>query len=301
MATVKNLTLLKTLAAIAWADGEMSESEKNILKRFYRKFHLSQKEMDSLKPYLLSPVPQSEQDRLLKKLSAEFGSKQEREQVVDVLEEMARADKNLKDEERELLETFARHLKKSSITKRTVGKIRNFFESTIFQPAYEKNPELHQYFRNQVLKSIELKSNDGFKKSRLAEDDVYFLCLFGTLLASVAHVDEDFHEEEKKALLRVLKERFEYKGKELELLLEVVAEQAERGFDFDEVTREFNKLYSYNDRVATVDCFFAVAAADGDISHEEAEEIRRITKALRIPHSAFKDSKVRALNRLRGR
>ncbi|MCF8720127.1 tellurite resistance TerB family protein [Nitrospina gracilis] len=301
MATVKNMTLLKTLAAIAWADGEMSESEKNILKRFYRKFHLTQKEMDSLKPYLLAPVTREEQDRLLQKLSHEFGSKKERDRVVQVMEEMAAADKSLKDEERELLETFAKHLKKSSITRRTVGKIRNFFESTIFQPAYEKNPQLHQYFRNQILKSIELKSNGSVKKGRISEEDLYFICLFGTLLASVAHVDEEFHEEEKKALKSELKKRFEFTPKELDLLLEVVSEQAQRGYDFDEVTREFNKLYSYNDRMATVDCFFAVAAADGNISHEESEEIRRITKALRIPHSAFKASKVRALNKLRGR
>ncbi|MGP0566494.1 MULTISPECIES: TerB family tellurite resistance protein [unclassified Nitrospina] len=301
MATVKNMTLLKTLAAIAWADGEMSESEKNILKRFYRKFHLTDKEMNSLKPYLLSPVSKEEQDRLLVKLSHEFGSGQERERVVKVMEEMASADKKLKDEERELLETFAKHLKKSSITRRTVGKIRNFFESTIFQPAYEKNPELHQYFRNQILKRIELKSNGSLKKGRIPDDDLYFICLLGTLLASVAHVDEDFREEEKKALKAELKKRFEFTPKELDLLLEVVSEQAERGYDFDEVTREFNKLYSYNDRVATVDCFFAVAAADGTISHEESEEIRRITKALRIPHSAFKASKVRALDQLRGR
>lgn len=301
MASIKNLTLLKALAAIAWADGEMTESEKNILKRFYRRFPLTQKQMDSLKPYLLSPVSKEEQDRLLEKLSYEFGSKEDREQVVAQLEEMARADNKLKDAERELLEKFTKHLKTSSITKRTVGKIRNFFESTIFRPACEKNPELHRYFRNKVLKSIELKTGDNLSRMRIPEDELYFLCLLGTLLASVAHVDGEFHEEEKKALRRVLKERFEFSGKELDLLLEVVDEQARRGFDFHEVTQEFNKLASYNDRVNTVDCFFAVASADGDISHEESEEVRRITKALRIPHSAWKAAKVRALNKLRGR
>jgi uncharacterized tellurite resistance protein B-like protein len=301
MASLKNLTLLKALAAIAWADGEMTESEKNILKRFYRKFHLTQKQMDSMKPYLQSPVSKEEQNRLLKKLSHEFGSKQDREKVVAQLEEMAHADKNLKDLERELLEDFARHLKKSSITQRTAGKIRNFFEATIFKPAHEKNPELHKYFRNKILKSVELKIGGDIAKMRISEDELYFICLFGTLLASVAHIDEDFHEEEKKALKRSLKERFEFTGKELELLLQVVEEQARRGFDFHEVTQEFIKLYSYNDRVNTVDCFFAVAVADGTISHDESEEIRRITKALRIPHSVWKAAKVRALDKLRGR
>ena len=265
MASLKNLTLLKTLAAIAWADGEMTESEKNILKRFYRKLNLTQKQMDSLKPYLLSPVSKEEQNRLLEKLSHDFGSKQEREKVVAQLEEMVHADNNLQDAERELLDDFAKHLKKSSITRRTAGKIRNFFEATIFKPAHEKNPELHKYFRNQILKSVELKTGGDVSKMRVSEDELYFICLFGTLLASVAHIDADFHEEEKKALKRSLKEHFEFTPKELELLLEVVDEQARRGFDFHEVTQEFIKLYSFNDRVNTVDCFFAVAAADGAI------------------------------------
>ncbi len=34
MASFKHLTFLKVLAVIAWADGEMTESEKNILKEF---------------------------------------------------------------------------------------------------------------------------------------------------------------------------------------------------------------------------------------------------------------------------
>lgn len=300
MASLKNMTLLKALAAIAWADGEMTESEKNILKRFYRKFNLTQKQMDSLKPYLLSPVSKEEQNRLLEKLAHDFGSQQDRDQVVAQLEEMAHADNNLRPPERELLEDFAKHLKKSSITKRTAGKIRNFFEATIFKPAHEKNPALEQHFRNQVLKSVELKTGGDISKMKLNEDELYFICLFGTLLASVAHVDEEFHEEEKKALKRSLKKHFEFTPKELDLLLEVVDEQARRGFDFHEVTQEFNKLYSYNDRVNTVDCFFAVAAADGAISHEESEEVRRITKALRIPHSAWKDAKMRVLNEMRG-
>ena len=33
MASFKHLTFLKVLAVIAWADGEMTESEKNILKK----------------------------------------------------------------------------------------------------------------------------------------------------------------------------------------------------------------------------------------------------------------------------
>ena len=41
----------------------------------------------------------------------------------------------------------------------------------------------------------------------------------------------------------------------------------------------------------------AIAAADGAISYEENEQVRRITKAMHIPHQIFKESKKKFLKR----
>ena len=64
MASFKHLTFLKVLAVIAWADGEMTESEKNILKKFYRTFGLGKDDIRQINPYLLAPIPKKEQERL---------------------------------------------------------------------------------------------------------------------------------------------------------------------------------------------------------------------------------------------
>lgn len=136
-------------------------------------------------------------------------------------------------------------------------------------------------------------------KLDLDNDNVYFICLFGALLASVAQVDDHFHEDERKALQQILKERFEFSAKEQKLVLEVIEEQAKHGFDFHEVVTEFNSLVSYNDRVSAIDCFWAIAVADGEISHAENNEVRRITKAMHIPHQIFKESKKKFLNQLK--
>ena len=113
-------------------------------------------------------------------------------------------------------------------------------------------------------------------------------------MASIAHVDNDFDPLERKALKACLSDQFSLKGKELILLFEVVEEQGKKGFDFYEVVTEINRLTSYNDRLHFTECLFAVAAADGEIAHEESEEIRRITKSMRIPHKTFIQAKVRA-------
>jgi len=299
MTSFKHLTFLKVLAVIAWADGEMTESEKNILKKFYRKFGLEKDDIRQINPYLLAPTSSKEQERLFKQLAAELRSQEERDEIVAELESIANAHRNMKTEENELVEEFIRLLKKTSFTRRSFGRVRNFFQATIFKPAHEKNPAVNQYFKNTILKKLELKMKKTGQKIDIENDNIYFICLFGALLASVAQIDDHFDEEERKALRKILKERFEFSAKEQKLVFEVIEEQAKHGFDFHEVVTEFNNRVTYKDRVNAVDCFWAIAVADGEISHEENEEVRRITKAMHIPHQIFKESKKKFLKQLK--
>ena len=71
------------------------------------------------------------------------------------------------------------------------------------------------------------------------------------------------------------------------------------GIKCSKVTTELNNLTTYNEKVNMTDCMLAVGAADGELSHYETEEIRRITKAMRVPHKVFIESKMKILSRLR--
>ena len=294
MSRFKKLTFLKVLTTVAWADGEVTQSELNILKSFYRKFDLSRHELDELKPYLHAPISKKEKDSLYRQMISELSTPSEKKEIVAALENMVKVHKRMKGDERKLVDQFSEWLGKSSFTKRSLGRIRNLFQKTIFEHARDPNPDMEKYFKRRVLKKIELKSSHSGVASRLPEDKLYFLCLVGTLLASIAHVDNHLDPSEKKALKACLAKQFELKGNELAMLFEVVEEQGRKGFDFHEVITEINRLTSYNDRLQLMDCLFAIAAADGEMAHDETEEIRRITKALRIPHNIFIQAKVRA-------
>ena len=294
MSKFKKLTFLKVLTTVAWADGEVTHSELNILKSFYRKFDLEKNELDELKPYLHAPISNKEKDLLYRQMIAELSTPAEKKEIMNALENMMQVHKRMKGEERQLVEQFSEWLEKSSFTKRSFGRFRNFFQKTIFEHARDPNPDMEKYFKRRVLKKIELKTSNSGVISKLPEDKLYFLCLVGTLMASIAHVDNHLDPEEKKALKVCLSEQFSLKGKELALLFEVVEEQGRKDFDFHEVISEINQLTSYNDRLHFMECLFAVAAADGEISHDEAEEIRKVTKAMRISHDIFIKAKVRA-------
>ena len=115
MASFKHLTFLKVLAVIAWADGEMTESEKNILKKFYRTFGLQKDDIRQLNPYLLAPIPNNDQEHLFKQLAAELSSQKEKDEIIAELESIANAHRNMKTEENELVEEFIRMLKKDFV------------------------------------------------------------------------------------------------------------------------------------------------------------------------------------------
>ena len=294
MSKFKKLTFLKVLTTVAWADGEVSQSELNILKSFYKKFDLEKNELDELKPYLNAPVSKKEKDLLYRQMIAQLSTPSEKQEIVAALENMVQVHPRMKDDERQLVDQFSEWLENTSFTNRSFGRVRNFFQKTIFEHAREPDPDMKKYFKRRVLKKVELKSNHSGVISQLPEDKLYFLCLVGSLMASIANVDNHFDSTEKKALKACLEDQFSLKGKELDLLFNVVEEQGRKGFDYHEVVSEINRLTSYNDRLHFMECLFAVAAADGEIAHEESEEIRRITKSMRIPHKTFIQAKVRA-------
>jgi uncharacterized tellurite resistance protein B-like protein len=274
MSCFKKLTFLKVMTTVAWADGEMTHSELNLLKSFVKKFDLDNNDVKALKPYFEAPVAKSHQDELFKQLIVELSSVEEKQEIIQAMSQMAEG-KKTSAEEITLVEQFTTWLNESSFTARSFG--------------------LEKYFKRKVIKKIELKSAEQGREISLSNDDAYLICLLGTLLASVAQVDEVFEENEGKALQQVLKENFSFSQEELEVLFDVIVEQAKHGFDFHEVITETNQIITYNERENLIDCFFAIAAADGKISSSESEQIRKITKAMHIPHQDFKESKIRAL------
>ena len=299
MSYFKKLTFLKVLTTIAWADGEITRSELNVLKSFYKKFNLDKDELLELKHYLAAPISKKEQTELYQQLIHELDSKKEKEEILSALEAMEQANERIGKEEKELVGQFRDLLQKSTITKRSLGKIRNLFDKTIFLKTLNKNSDLEKYFKRKVLKKVELKISRQGLKINLPEDKLYFVCLFGSLMAIVASIDGNFDEIEKKAFKKQLSDHFDFKGKELEVVYEIISELTDHDFDFYEVTTEINNLSTYNDKINITNCMFSIGAADGNLCHNEIEEIRRVTKAIRIPHNVFIQSKMKALSRLR--
>jgi uncharacterized tellurite resistance protein B-like protein len=111
-----------------------------------------------------------------------------------------------------------------------------------------------------------------------------FLARFSFLLGRVARVDEDFSDEEARAMEIVLIEHAHLPAAQAMLVVDLARTSKEMfsaATDFT-ITQEFADSASYEERLALAHCMFAVAGSDARISTTEEAELHRIANQLRI-------------------
>lgn len=112
-----------------------------------------------------------------------------------------------------------------------------------------------------------------------------WIAAFAFLLCRVARTDLAVSEEEAAAMERIVMEKGGLTEDQAVLVLQIAKAQ-ELLFGGTEnflVTREFNKIATREQKVALLDCLYAVSAADESISTAEDNEIVRICAELQLP------------------
>ena len=112
-----------------------------------------------------------------------------------------------------------------------------------------------------------------------------FVAAFAYILCRVARTDLSISAEEAEAMERIVMERAGLTEEQAVVVLQIAKTQ-EKLFGSTEnylVTREFNKLATREQKVALLDCLFAVSAADESISTAEDNEVVRIATELQLP------------------
>lgn len=129
----------------------------------------------------------------------------------------------------------------------------------------------------------------------LGEDRVEYLTAFAGLLARAAFGDSEISAAEEAAMARCLEERAGLSRGEAELVADVARQAAETLYGVEDylLTRAFNEHASDADKEAILDCLYEVVGADGAIPSAEDDEIKRIGKALLVPHSKILEIRAR--------
>jgi uncharacterized tellurite resistance protein B-like protein len=119
---------------------------------------------------------------------------------------------------------------------------------------------------------------------RLGPEQARFVAAFAFVLSRVAGADHDISDAEAATMERLVAEKAALTAEQATLVVQIARTQQRLfgGTDDFLVTRELAEIATGDQKLAIVDCLFAVAAADQSVRLSEANEIAKIAKQLRV-------------------
>ncbi len=127
------------------------------------------------------------------------------------------------------------------------------------------------------------------KLDDLPEDQARYIAAFAYLLSRAARADLYVSDEETAVMERIVMEQGGL-PQELAVVVVQMAKTQNRLFGGTEnylVTREFERIATHEQKLAFLDCAFAVTAADQNITSEEDNVVKEISTELKLSHSDY--------------
>ena len=116
-----------------------------------------------------------------------------------------------------------------------------------------------------------------------------FIAAFAYLLSRVARADLHISQLETRKMEQIVMERARLPETQASIVVQMAKTQniLFGGTENYLVSREFNTIASHEQKMGLLDCLFAVASAEENISTIEDNEISQIANELRIEHRDF--------------
>jgi uncharacterized tellurite resistance protein B-like protein len=130
---------------------------------------------------------------------------------------------------------------------------------------------------------------------RLEPERARFVAAFAYLLGRVALADREVSPEESTEMERLVMERGGIPEEQAVLVARIARAQNLMfgGTEDFLVARQFDEMASRDQKLALLDCLYAVSAADRSISVVEDNEISRIATALHLEHADIVAARLR--------
>ncbi len=299
-------TLAKVMIAAAWADGQITEEEKQCLKDLL--FHLPDAGLEAgiqmtgqewamLEMYMETPIDAAEQERLLAELQAAIRNPQEREIVVSYLQQMAAADGEPTAEEQALINEIVQGNEPSG--GHTFSRLSRFLggttkkRATAVSSAPNREAQFDDFVKNKVYYELSQQLAQQGKSLHVSDTEVRRMGLAGGLLARVAHVDETPTEAEINRMAEVIGRFWGLDGEMALLVAQTAVSSVDYAYDYYRMTRQFGEATTYEERVRFLDVLFQIALADGFVTYDETEEIRLIAHGINLSNQEFINAKIK--------
>lgn len=302
------LTLAKVVIAAAWSDGEVTHDEINSLKLMLLKLRtsggrraaeLTGREWAELEIYMDSPVSAPERARLVAELQNALRTGQQKREAMEALREVVAADGVVSEEEQALLAELEEAIDQVAVglfgaMQRVVGR-RMEVQQQGSAGVPNREAYLTDFLTNKVYYALSQRLRQGEAELRLSEEEQRKLGLAGGLMAKLAHVDGDPTEQEFRTMVETIQRHWALDGEAASFVADVALVAVKESFDSRRLMRELANVSSREERRHFLKALFAVAAADGNISLDEHEEIRIIARGIKLTHEEFIQAKLSVL------
>lgn len=114
------------------------------------------------------------------------------------------------------------------------------------------------------------------------------------LLVEVARIDNQSTEDERAAVLRAVREKFELEAGEAAALIELAEAEMKQANDYFQFTSLVNRHFTQEQKLRIIELMWRVAYADAELSAHENHLMRKIGELLHITHGDYIAAKMRA-------
>jgi uncharacterized tellurite resistance protein B-like protein len=289
------LSLAKVLISAAWADGELTHEEVNSMKDLlFRIPELTARQWASLQMYLEAPVDEAERGRLVEELRRAIRSRQDQALALRTLDEMLVADGVTSDQEEKVASEI-----RAAIESVDVGLLGQLFRgmtglhAQAVAGAPNREQYLDEYLKNKVYYGVQRRLQLGEAELSVGDETLRTLSLAGGIMARVAQVNPQVSDAELATMVDALQTYWHLSSEEATFVAGVAISETASLLDPSRLAREFADACGPQERAEFLDVLFAVAAADGEASYDEIEEIRNIARSLKLSHEQFIEAKLK--------
>ncbi len=306
------LKLARVIIAIAWVDGEVTNEEVNSLKDLLFKMRQSgfddvmqfnAQEWARLDMYLESPVDAAERARLVADLQDSLRSPQQKQMALQALQNMVDADGIISDDENSVVIEIQEAIE--SVETGMLGGLQRLVgtsvkrRSEVVASAPNREAYFDDFIKNKVYYSVSQWLQKNGQHLDLPDEALRKLGLVGGLMAKIAQLDREVTDAELERMIEIIRSYWRLSREEATFVAQVAVSAIDVTYDIFRMMRELTAFTTVKERQQILDVLFAVAAADGDLSFDETEEIRLIARSLDLTHTDFIDAKLRILGESR--
>ncbi len=292
------LKLGKVIIATAWADGEITPEETLCLHDIVFSLPtLTTEQWRQLKLYVDQRVDAAERERLIVELEKAIRSEEDKQTVIHALQTIITADGTVSPDEERAVATIQQAVERVDVDlmNQLGGLVNHIIDRRVQVIASAPNREAHfdEFIKNRVYYEVDRFLSQSTTRLEIPDKEVRKLCLAGGLMTCVAKIDRQVTGSEFDAMVRAMKTGWDVPHDSANFVAAIAVSNACANLDYLSMTRQFYETTTDHERLRFLDVLFMVADADGRVSVDESDSIRRTALLLKLTPKQFLDARVR--------